>query len=138
MANFKSGDTRFNLRASGFCLNEGKVLAVFFKTPKPGFWTLPGGRCNLLEITDKAIIREYKEELDEEVEVIKPVWVVENFYEFKGEKLHEILMIYEVKLDSKSKLYKYSNINGKEGDEDLLFKWIEVDKLSEHVFIRNF
>ena len=88
MITFERDGSRFNYRVAGVALHEGAVL--LHRAGHETFWTLPGGRCELLERSSDALRREMIEELGAEVEVDRLLWVVENFFEYNAMKGHEI------------------------------------------------
>jgi len=54
----------------GVILHDSKVLLLLRKSPpEAGFWSLPGGRVELMELVEDALVRELKEELGVEVEI---------------------------------------------------------------------
>jgi 8-oxo-dGTP diphosphatase len=61
----------------GLILRKGKVLilrrAAADEFAERGFWTLPGGRVEVSEPPDDAVVREVKEETGLHVEVLKPI-----------------------------------------------------------------
>ncbi len=58
---------------------------------------LPGGHVEFGEFSEKALLRELKEELSLETEDIKIIGIAENMYEAKGKFHHEINFVYHVK-----------------------------------------
>jgi 8-oxo-dGTP pyrophosphatase MutT (NUDIX family) len=92
---------------------------------------LPGGRCELQEASDVTLFREYQEEIGETVEVGRPRFMVENFFQYNGERYHELSLMYEVTFPSESPYSKQESFIGKEGSENLIFKWFPLEMLEE-------
>ena len=58
---FKTNGGRFNYRVCAVILHGEKILAM--KEPRTPYYYLPGGRVNLHEQAEQAVLREVKEEL---------------------------------------------------------------------------
>jgi 8-oxo-dGTP diphosphatase len=62
----------------GVLIHDGKVLILQRNENEgiyPGMWELPSGKKELLEKTEDALVREFKEEVGIEVTVIAPISV---------------------------------------------------------------
>ncbi len=44
------------------------------------YYYLPGGRVSLNETTEKAILREIKEELKIDAKIVRPLWLNQGFF----------------------------------------------------------
>jgi ADP-ribose pyrophosphatase YjhB (NUDIX family) len=62
------------------------------------FWVLPGGRAEFGEPAEQTLIREMKEEIDTDVEIVRPLWFVENFFRYSGNRYHEIALYFLMRL----------------------------------------
>lgn len=82
MIAFEEGEVRFHYRVVGIALNGNRVL--LHRAENDDFWTLPGGRVELLEPAHDVLKREMREELEIEIHVERLVWVVENFFQYAG------------------------------------------------------
>lgn len=82
MITFDHGKARFNFRVVGVALDGDRVLV--HRPERDDFWTLPGGRGELLEPARDTLAREMLEEIGAEVQVGRLVWVVENFFQYQG------------------------------------------------------
>lgn len=78
MIRFDQGDHRFNFRAVGVAVYHDKVL--LHQAEGDSFWSLPGGRVEFGEAAEQTLLREMREELDVEVEIVRLLWLVENFF----------------------------------------------------------
>lgn len=58
------------------------------------FWTLPGGRTEIGEPAEETLRREMKEELGTEAEVLRPLWFVENFFNYDSKDYHEVALYF--------------------------------------------
>ncbi|HEX8919017.1 MAG TPA: NUDIX domain-containing protein, partial [Chloroflexota bacterium] len=61
MIHFRTADGVFNYRVAGLCIQDGWVL--LHRMNEDPFWTVPGGRCEMLEPSAEALKREMREEL---------------------------------------------------------------------------
>jgi ADP-ribose pyrophosphatase YjhB (NUDIX family) len=73
---------QFGLRTAAVALQDGYVL--LHRSEQDDFWSLPGGRCELLEAAKDAIRREMREELGAEAQVVRLLWILENFLEYNA------------------------------------------------------
>jgi ADP-ribose pyrophosphatase YjhB (NUDIX family) len=108
-------------------IQDNKILV--HRSENDDFWALPGGRNEFHEFSEETLIREMKEEINEEVDVERLLWVVENFFDFDEKKYHEIAFYYLMKLKNDSELYKVSEFYGKEDNCNLIFKWVDLKDL---------
>ena len=81
MITFVRNNVRFGLRVAGIAIHKGHVL--LHRAECDDFWALPGGRGELLEPAVAALKREMKEEMDADVTVVRLLWVLENFFEYR-------------------------------------------------------
>ena len=126
MITFDRGNECFNFRVAGIAIENNRVL--LHTTEKDDFWSFPGGRAEIGETFADTLIREMKEELNEEVEVIRLLWVVENFFVYAQKNYHEICFYYLMQLPERSPyLSKSTSFYGVEGDFDLEFNWFPID-----------
>jgi 8-oxo-dGTP pyrophosphatase MutT (NUDIX family) len=118
-------DALFNYRVAGVAVLNGKVL--LHKTPSDNFWSLPGGRAELFEFSRNTLIREMEEETGLVVHVGDMVWVSENFFSYNGKRHHEIGFYFAMEIRD---LENQNDFLGAEGQEELLFHWVDVADLS--------
>lgn len=65
------------------------------------FYRFPGGGIEFWENSEQALKREFLEELNAEILSSKYLGKIENIFEFEGERKHEIILLYEIKLPEK-------------------------------------
>lgn len=130
MISYNLGETQFNYRIVAILLHRGRVLIHQEKGEQ--FWTLPGGRCEILEESRETLRREMTEELGVEAEVGPLVWVAENFFRREGRNWHEIAFYYRVGIQpDASILEKKSPFSGVEEGKELVFVWKPLGELDE-------
>ena len=88
----------FNFRVCSLIIHNGRLLC--HKTHSDNYYAIPGGRVKTGEDTKKAIIREIKEELGKDIHIQYLSGVVENFFNLKGNKFHELLFIYNCEFEN--------------------------------------
>ncbi len=139
---FEKDSNIFVYRVAGVAINNKKLL--IHRSILDDFWTLPGGRCEFFELSKDALIREMKEELNVEIKIIRPLYFVENFFNFEEKDYHELSIFYLMEFHPNAKLIlENDTFSGKErelgfenhefyGKElQLIFKWVDINKLEE-------
>jgi ADP-ribose pyrophosphatase YjhB (NUDIX family) len=120
---------RFSYRIVAVVIHEGYVL--LHRADYENFWSLPGGRAEILETSNTTVVREMQEELGVTVAVRRLLWVAENFFTFQSRRFHELGLYYQVDLPSSSPyLEKTGEYAGLELDvAPLIFRWFPVEAL---------
>jgi 8-oxo-dGTP diphosphatase len=109
--------------ARGIIEKDGKILLCHGKGKEN--WFFPGGHIEEGEKAEDALIREIMEEIGEESEVKQFLGASENKYQTKEGKVHEINLIFKVKLLTNS---------GQVSQEDHLeFNWFSMDELKDMI-----
>lgn len=93
-------DLTFNLEEMGLNIRVAVILknenGFLFEKARDGDWIYPaGGRIKLGESSLEAAKREVFEELNINIENLKPRAFIENFFVQKGIMIHEYCFIYE-------------------------------------------
>ncbi|ACZ39804.1 NUDIX hydrolase [Sphaerobacter thermophilus DSM 20745] len=124
------GPAHFLYRVGGVCLHDGRVL--LHRAVGDDFWSLPGGRCEILETATDALTREMREELAVEVTVGRLLWVVEDFFTMDGRPYHQIGLYFAVDLPDGCPLLDTEAVHaGQEGDDYLEFRWFPLSDLDQ-------
>lgn len=129
-------DSKFKYRVSGILIHNNKLLVV--KMGANNYYNLPGGHVELGEFSIDSVVREFKEEVNTPIKVIKPIAITESIFRNKrGVKNHELAIIYllektEDLLIPTTDYNIIENDNGKK--KKLYFKWIEIDDLYNYNF----
>ena len=136
MLNFQRDQNRFNFRCAAFIVQDNHLL-IHREASEP-FWTLPGGRVEFFETTSDTVVREIREELGYSARVERPLWFVENFFDFRSESYHEIATIYQVCLNDSQSFEPEVDFEGIEADERLLFRWVPFSQLPNYILYPEF
>jgi ADP-ribose pyrophosphatase YjhB (NUDIX family) len=99
---FDLDQARFNYRVAAVVIDDGYLLAG--QEVGGDFWFLPGGRCEIMESSHEAVKREIREEFAVDCEVVRLLWIAENFFRLAGTTFHEIGLYFLVSLPEGSPL----------------------------------
>lgn len=124
----------FNYRVAGVWIQDGRIL--LHRASEDKIWSLPGGRVEMNEPSPLSLQREFTEELDLSVQVGRLVWIVENFFEYREKKVHEIGLYYLVSTEDKQDLTN-GPFHGVEG-ERLVYEWVPISELEDVVLYPEF
>lgn len=128
MISFDTGTHRFNFRAAAIVLHEDKVL--LHRLEGDNFWSAPGGRVEPGELACEAVVRELQEEIAEPASCGPLLWVVENFFIYRGNEHHELGLYFHVRLFPGSRMLEATEpLPGAEGDVLLTYAWFERSRL---------
>lgn len=136
MITFDEGETRFNYRMAGIALDGDRVL--LHRMDWENFWSLPGGRGELLEPARETLRREMREELGVEVEVGRLVWVMESFFELNGKSYHELGLYFLMTLPDGSRFLREDEFEGDEEGVKLIFRWFSIAELESVRLLPSF
>lgn len=138
MISFDEGPYRFNYRIVGIAMHGDRVL--LHRAPEELFWTFPGGRAELGEPAEATLRREMREELRAEIEVVRLLWLVENFFPYDGRRYHEIALYFLMRFPpSHPHLARTGPFHDAEG-ERLIFQWfpLQTDALTALPLLPSF
>lgn len=125
MIRFEEGNNCFNYRVAGIAVHENSVL--LHRGLADNFWTFPGGRAEFGEPAEQTLKREMKEEIGAEIEVVRLLWFVENFFTYDGFRYHEIGLFFLMKLPATSRYHDHSGpMPCDEEGSNLIFQWFPL------------
>ena len=123
-------DYKLNVRAAGVIIHNGKILV--HKNINSEHYALIGGRVEIGESSDETVKREIKEELGKDTEIIEYISTIENFFEMKGSKYHEIMFVYKIEFTNEEDKRIEHEMKNIEGKDYLKYKWIDLDKIDKY------
>ncbi|OGT39473.1 MAG: hypothetical protein A3F12_03960 [Gammaproteobacteria bacterium RIFCSPHIGHO2_12_FULL_38_14] len=108
---------------TGILFNEQREVLIALRpmtVTEPGVWEFPGGKVEINETLEEALIREFQEEVGVKVSQVKPFLKVEH----RNEARHLILNSFLIT--------EFQNIpTGCEGQE---IRFVSTDTLNQYVF----
>lgn len=123
-------DYKLNIRAAGVIIHNGKILA--HRNINSDHYALVGGRVQIGENSAKTVRREIQEELGKNIEITSYIATIENFFEMKGSKYHEILFVHQAEfINDEDKEIEYT-LKNKEGKDYLQYEWLDLSKIEEY------
>lgn len=131
---FRSPQARFNLRAAAVILHEGKILAMM--DDNSPYYYLPGGRIQLHETAEAAVLREVREELAIEARIVRPLWLNQGFFneDVIHEDFHEICVYFLMDVSGTELLARGESFLQQEGRRTHRFSWLPIDQLQDFYF----
>ncbi len=125
---------KFNVRVYGIWINESnEILLSDERIGDFCFTKFPGGGLEWGEGIIDCLIREWKEELDTDIEIIEHIYTTDFFQKSAFDDSQVISIYYRVKpkffpsLVYKSKVFDFDNV----GNEENTFRWKMMDDLTE-------
>lgn len=137
MISFRAGSTVFQVRVAAVAICDGFVL--LHRAETDAFWALPGGRVEIGETSEAALQREMLEEIGARVRIERPLWIVENFFRYRDDVVHEVGFYFLVMLPADT----HTNVDEQFfGFEDngtrLIFQWYRVADLGSIEVVPSF
>ena len=125
---------RFNYRACAVMINEDKILAM--RDERSPYYYLPGGRVSLHETAENAVLREVKEELEVDAEIVRPLWLNENFFieDVNHDRYHEICIYFLIDISKTNLLTKGEKFVLYERKHTHEFEWLGFERLKSEYF----
>ncbi len=122
------GKDYIGVGVGAFILNDNNELLLQKRAvpAEKDHWCIPGGRLELFETLENAVIREAKEETDLDIEVLKIMGVCNHI--IKEEEAHWIATRYLCKI-------KNGEPKIMEPDKASDMKWFSLDKLPDKLTI---
>lgn len=125
MVCFDDDADRFQMRAAGLALRNGRVLVQNVSGDPVS--TIPGGRVDQGETTTRTVMREMEEEFGLRVTLGPLAFVFESFFLDHGRRFHEIALYYPILMPE---LFPYHDVDichrFREGPVEIEYRWVEA------------
>lgn len=121
---------KLNIRAAAIIIHNNKVLV--HRNINSDHYALLGGRVEIGENSEETIKREVIEEIGKEIEITGYISTIENFFEMKGSKYHEIMFVYKAEFKNKEDQKISDTIKNIEGKDYLHYEWLDLSKIEEY------
>lgn len=131
---FKTGDEKFNYRVCAIIIYDGRILAMH--DGRSPFYYLPGGRVQMGETAEGAVVREMKEELGVTAKVVRPLWLNQAFFNEDVSKInyHELCLYFLMDVSDTDLLSRGEKFTVNEGNKTLTFEWLAFERLKDEYF----
>ncbi|NLS16653.1 NUDIX domain-containing protein [Rhizobium sp. P40RR-XXII] len=117
-----SGESRFQLRAGALIRSNNHIL--IHRALGDKLWSLPGGRVEFHEAGAATLAREIEEEIGCTATVGPLRFIIENFFELSGRRVHEVGFYYEAELSRPLPFHETDIVHRvKDGSAELEFRW---------------
>lgn len=131
---FKTGNEKFNYRVCAMIISDGKILALH--DSRSPYYYLPGGRVQMSETAESAVVREIKEELGVTAKVVRPLWLNQAFFNEDVDKVdyHELCLYFLMDVTETDLLSRGEKFTLTEGNKTLTFEWLAFERLKDEYF----
>lgn len=131
---FTTAEGKFNYRVCALLLQEGKILAV--QDERSPYYYLPGGRVQMGETAEQAVMREVWEELGVAVEIQRPLWLNQAFFTEDVDRLfyQKLCLYFLMEPVGPDLLSKGGTFILNEGRHVHRFTWLKYERLREEYF----
>ncbi len=135
---FKTEEGIFSVRVRALIINCGKLLAMHDENSP--YYYLPGGKVEINETAEEAVLREIKEELEIKAKIIRPVYFAQDFYtdDLDKKRYHEIVLYYLLDVSETDLLNRGDKFTIYEGKHTLVFEWLDLEGLKGQYFYPEF
>lgn len=116
-------------------VRKGNKLLVskgYDKSKNQEFYRCLGGGIEFLERSEDALKREFKEEINIEIELGNFLGISENIFNYKGKDAHELILFYEAYINDKDYQQKYDLVDD---DIETEAMWVDIDKFKNKELI---
>ncbi len=135
---FDTAEGIFSVRVRALIINGNKLLAMHDENAP--YYYLVGGKVEVGKTAEDAVLREVREELEIEAEIIRPVFFAQNFYtdDIDKRKYHEVVLYYLLDVSKTELLSRGDKFVIHEGRHTLTFEWLNVDGLEDKYLYPTF
>lgn len=131
---YVAGREKFNYRVCAVIISGGKILAM--RDERSPYFYLPGGRVQLGETAERAVIREVEEELCVTPTILRPLWLNQGFFTEDVDQLryHELCIYFLMDVSGTGLLDRGERFTLHEGSHRHDFEWLAFERLQDEYF----
>ena len=131
---FKTNNEKFNYRVCAMIILGNKILAMHDE--RSPYFYLPGGRVEMGETAEHAVIREVQEELNITSKIVRPLWLNQAFFIEDVDKMnyHELCIYFLMDISETDLLSKGNKFTLKERQHTHNFEWLDFSRLESEYF----
>ena len=131
---FKTDEGRFNYRVCAIMTYNGNILTM--RDDRAPCRHLPGGRVQMGETAEEALVREVREELAVTPEIIRPLWLNQAFFteEVLNVRFHELCVYFLTDISKTDLLSKGERFTLSEGEHVNEFEWLRFEQIKDEYF----
>ncbi len=133
---FSVDNGKFNYRVCAVIISDGKILAM--QDERSPYYYLPGGRVQVGETAEVAVIREVWEELGVTAKIARPLWLNQAFFTEDVNHLHYHELCIYFLMDMPDLLSRGEKFTTTEDRRTHTFQWLAFDKLKDTYFYPQF
>lgn len=125
------GEWRLNCRSTAIIIHDNKIL--LHHNLKDPYYALVGGRIKIGEDSGHTVKREFKEETGKDIELTGYIATIENFFELKNKKYHEITFVHKAEFvdDEDKKIISTINNIEENAEVDIQYEWIDIAEIEK-------
>lgn len=123
-------DYKLNIRSAAIIIHNNKIL--LHRNKNSNHYALIGGRMAIGENSETTVRREIIEETGKEIEITGYISTIENFFEMKDSKYHEIMFVHKAEFKKEEDKKITDTIKNVEGKEYLQYEWLDLNKIEEY------
>ena len=129
---------KFNFRVAAIMLHENKILVM--NDERGSYDYLPGGRVQINEPVQEALLRELSEELGIFPKIVRPLWFNECFFteQMSGVDYHELCIYFLVDISNTDLLEKGESFTIIDEPHTFNYRWVNIEDLKDMAFFPLF
>ena len=131
---YRTNDQKFNYRVCAVVIDNRRILAI--RDERSPYYYLPGGRVQLGETAEDAVIREVREELGIDAEIARPLWLNQAFFteDVDGLRYHELCIYFLMDISKTGLLTRGDSFTHIESRHTHRFEWLDFARLKDEYF----